>query len=71
MCVYACIYVCTYVCNVCMKCYFSKEIFFGRHTVTENSVGDVGLIFLSGTVQNMLVSLEEEHYLDSKTRLNS
>jgi hypothetical protein len=29
-------------------------------TVTKNSVGEWGLVFISGTVQNMLVCLKEE-----------
>jgi hypothetical protein len=34
-----------------MQYYFSKEIRFGTHTVTQNFVGEGGLVFLSGLVQ--------------------
>jgi hypothetical protein len=40
------------------QCYFSKEVGSGTHTMTQNLVG--GLVFLSGTVQNVLVCYEEE-----------
>jgi hypothetical protein len=42
-----------------MQCYISKDTGSGTHRVNQNSVVGGGVVFLSGTVQNMLASLFE------------